>query len=80
MNQERNALTKRNHLFQKWVTKPTDFNRDAYRNQHNSVASVTRNAREEVNSKKLGIDAFTRTILRKLKNQKRSSQPRKKES
>ena len=70
------AVTKRNELFHKWVSDPSDFERETYKKQRNLVTSVIRNAKREANFNKLGKNPSTTTMYRTLKCQTRSNQSR----
>ena len=76
-NTVKNAITKRDRLFQKWTRSPTEENLIKYRKQRNLVTSLIRNAKRDCNYKKLGPNPTSKTIYRNLKYQlsKNQKQP-----
>lgn len=68
-NKVKNAITKRNKLFQLWVQSPTQNNKNIYKRQRNVVTSLIRNAKRECNYKKLGENPSSKTIYSTLKYQ-----------
>ena len=69
-NKIKNAVTKRNKLFQTWVENPTKSNHDDYKSFRNKVCSMIREAKKQDNFKKLGVNPTARAIYRTLKTQK----------
>ena len=73
-NKIKNAITKRNKLFQIWVEKPTKSNHDNYKSFRNKVCLMIREAKKQDNFRKLGVNPTARAICRTLKTQKNNDQ------
>ena len=61
-NKIKKAMTKHNKLFQTWVEKPSKSNHHDYRPFRNKVCSMIREAMEQDNSVKRGINPTARAI------------------
>ena len=66
-NKLKNAISKRDELFQNWVKNPSDQTREKYRKFRNKVTSMIREAKREANFKRLGENPSSKTIYRTLK-------------
>ena len=75
-NNIKNAISKRNNYIQNCIDNPSDENRSAYKLARDSVTSKVRNAKRDLNFKKLGDNPSTRTIFRTLKGHIRERQPK----
>ncbi|MEL6988783.1 MAG: reverse transcriptase family protein, partial [Bacteroidota bacterium] len=64
----KNAINKRNSLFQNWLNNPSERNHLVYKNFRNKVTSMIRIEKEEANYKRLGAEPTTRSIFRSLKS------------
>ena len=73
-NKIKNAITKRDKLFETWVEKPTKSNHDDYKSFRNKVCSMIREAKKQDNFRKLGVNPTARAIYRTLKTQKNNDQ------
>ena len=59
-NKIKNAITKRNELFQFWFEKPTKSTHDNYKSFRNIVCSMIREAKKKDNFRKLGVNPTAR--------------------
>ena len=66
-NKLKNAISKRDELFQNWVKNPSDQTREKNRKFRNKVTSMIREAKREANFKRLGENPSSKTIYRTLK-------------
>ena len=66
-NKFKNAITRRNTLFQKWINNPSTENREKYKTIRNKVSVLIRDAKKEVNYRKIGKDPSAKCIYRTLK-------------
>ena len=69
-NSLKNAINKRDKLFQKWVSTPTDENHRSYKKLRNNVTAINRKAKRDDNFKKLGSNPTAKPIYRTLKTHK----------
>ena len=69
-NSVKNAINKRDKLFQKWVSNPSDENHRLYKTQRNNVTAIIRKAKRDDNFKKLGSNPTAKSIYRTLKTHK----------
>ena len=70
----KNAITKRDILFEQWIKDPKQENRESYRRQRNLVTYLISNAKRACNYQKLGINPTTKTIYRTLKKHSAKNQ------
>ena len=63
----KNAITRRNTLFEKWINNPSTENQEKYKTIGNKVSALIREAKKEVNYRKIGKDPSARCIYRTLK-------------
>ena len=69
-NNVKNAISKRNKLFQKWACNPTDENYHLYEKQRNNDTTIIRKAKRDDNLKKRGSNPNAETKYRTLKTHK----------
>ena len=67
-NKLKNELTKRIHLFQNWIKRPTEKNRNKYKEQRDKVTTLIKNAVRQSNFDKLGKNQNAKTTYRNLKS------------
>ena len=67
INKIKNAITKRNKLFQIWVEKSTKSNHDDYKSFRNKVCSMIREAKKQDNFRKLSVNPTARAVYWTLK-------------
>ena len=76
-NKIKNAITRRNKLFEKWINIPSTENQKKYKTIRKKVSALVREAKKEVNYRKIGKDPSAKCIYRTLKaikcNQESSS-------
>ena len=63
----KNAITRRNTLFEKWIKNPSTENQEKYKTIRNKVSALIRKAKKEVNYRKIGKDPSAKCIYRTLK-------------
>ena len=73
-NSIKNALLKRNQLFQKWIDNPCDDYRKKYKSYRNKVTHMIREAKRTDNCKKLGKNPDSKTVYKTLGMKKRQQQ------
>ena len=61
-NKVKNAITRRNTLFEKWVNNPSTENQEKYKTIRNKVSALIGEANEEVNYRKYGKDPSAKCI------------------
>ena len=66
-NRMKKAITKRDVLFQQWISDPKQKNRESYRGHCIVVTSLISITEISCNCKKLGINPTTKTVYRTLK-------------
>ena len=66
-NKIKNAITRRNKLFEKWINIPSIENQKKYKPIRNKVSALIREAKKEVNYRKIGKDPSAKCIYRTLK-------------
>ena len=66
-NKIKNAITRRNTLFEKWINNPSTENHTKYKTVRNKVSALIREAKKEVNHRKIGKDPSAKCIYRTLK-------------
>ena len=66
-NKVKNAINKRNQLFQLWVKQPTELNRINYKTSRNRVTRMIRSEKKKANYKKLGVNPTAKTIYKTIK-------------
>ena len=77
-NKIKNAIVKRDELFQKWIKSPTTDSERAYKTFRNKVTSLIRSEKKNANIKKLGPTPTSKMIYKSLKTFKQQQQkPRK---
>ena len=69
-NSVKAAINKRDKLFQKRVSDPTDENHRLYKKQRKNVTAIIRKAKKDNHSKKFGSNPTAKTIYRTLKPHK----------
>ena len=72
-NQVKNAMNKRDKMFQKWVCNPSEENHELYKKQRNNVTAIIRKAKRAHNFEKLGKNPSSKTIYRTLKSHKKEN-------
>ena len=66
-NKIKNAITKRNTLFEKRINNPSTNNQEKYKTIRNKVSALIREAKKEVIYRKIGEDPSAKCIYRTLK-------------
>ena len=66
-NRIKNAIAKRNKLFEKWTNNPSTENQEKYKTMRNKASALIREAKKEVNYRKIGKDPSSKCISRTLK-------------
>ena len=66
-NKIKHAITKRNTLFEKWMNNLSTENQEKYKTIRNKVSALIREAKKEVNYRKIGKDPSAKGIFRTLK-------------
>ena len=66
-NKNKNAITRRNTLFEKWINNPSTENQEKYKTIRNKVSALIREAKKEVNYCKIEKDPSAKCIYRTLK-------------
>ena len=61
-NKIKNAITRRNTLFEKWINNPSTENQEKYKTIRNKVSALIREAKKEVNYSKIGKDPSAKYI------------------
>ena len=69
-NTIKNAIRKRDDLFQLWIRNPTEWNCQTYRKCRNKVTEMIRSEKKNANFKKLGTNPTAKTIYKTLKSEK----------
>ena len=73
-NSIKNALLKRDQLYQKWIDNPCDDYRKKYKSYRNKVTHMIREAKRTDNFKKLGKNPDSKTVYKTLGMKKRQQQ------
>ena len=73
-NKIKNAIVKRDELFQKWIKSPTRDNERAYKTFGNKVTSLIRSEKKNANVKKLGPTTTSKMIYKTQKTFKQQQQ------
>ena len=60
-NAIKNAITKRDRLFQKWISEPSAENKSSYKKQRNIMMRLLRSAKRDCNLSKLGENPTQKT-------------------
>ena len=69
----KNAIVKRNSLFEKWIQNPTKRNRERYKTARNNVTNLIRKEKRNENFEKRG-KSNTQTNLQNVKNEENQAQ------
>ena len=74
-NKIKNAIKKRDRLYQIWLDNSSTENRDRYRQFRNYVTQIIRESKREENFCKLGNNPTAKTIYKTLMTVKKQQQP-----
>ena len=66
-NKNENAITIRNTLFEKWINNPSTENQEKHKTIKSTVSALIREAKKEVNYRKIGKNPSAKCIYRTLK-------------
>ena len=73
-NEIKNAIVKKNHLFEKWILNPTETNREKYKTPPTSVTNLIEKEKRNDNFKKLGKKSTPKHDYETLKTNKNQAQ------
>ena len=76
-NEIKNAIVKRNILFEKWIQNPAKTNRERYKTARNNVTKLIRKEKRNENFKKTGGKSNTQANLQNVENEEKSGRKRK---
>ena len=66
-NEIKDAIVKRNNLFEKWIQNPAKTNRERYKNARDNVTNLIREEKRNKNFQKLGESPTPKQIYKTLK-------------
>ena len=69
-NEIKNAIVKRNNLFEKWIQNRAKTNRERYKNARNNVTNLIRKEKRNANFQKLGENPTPNKSTKRWKRRK----------